>query len=140
MADALAAASEKPLPPVSALMRMITKWEAGTRNPRECYVLLYHRVFPGLGRVPPPAGIAVFGGPGQPAEPPRLVPDGLAGIPAPAEVIAEADTLIAGGADPARIWALREAYLDKWRAARDMAALIAALKDDTSGDGDVRAG
>ena len=78
MAEALEAASEEPLTPTTAeLARMVTKWEAGSRSPREDYRLLYYRVFPGLGETDPPAGIAVYGGPGQPEAPP-LLPSGYA--------------------------------------------------------------
>ena len=78
MAEALCAASEEPLTPtIAELARMITKWEAGPRRPSEGYLMLYHRVFPGLGQVDPPEGKAVYGGPGQPKAPPVL-PSGYA--------------------------------------------------------------
>ena len=141
MAEALRDASEKPLATsIPELAKTITKWEAGCRAPREDYLLLYHRVFPGLGEIPPPAGLAVFGGPGQPSEARDLLARAAGDVPSPVEVAAMAVQAVAAGADQARIWALLEKYRDLYQMAGDTAAILGTLTGEGGEDAAEQAG
>lgn len=140
MAVALRAASEETLIPTNAeLARMVTKWEAGARRPSEGYLLLYHRVFPDLGRIPPPDRIAVFGGPGQPADPAGLLAEAGA-FPGIEYLARVAEEKLAEGADPERVRALQETIGDLQRKAGDLAVVLAAMTGEDDASGDARAG
>lgn len=124
--------SEEILPDIETLKRAINKYERGAVYPSEEYLMLYHRVFPALGTIPPPAGIAVYGGPGQPAEPPSALLARLSEVPLPDEVARVAAVAIMSGADPARTWALQEKYRELYRLAGDTAAILATLTGEGS--------
>lgn len=130
MAEALQRASEQPLPATESLKREVARWERGSHLPGEEILFAYHRVFPGIGTVEPPPGIAVFGGPGQPEDAARAALVAFDDIPGPAEVERIAAEKLAAGADPAHVWALREAYRDLRCKAGDTAALLAALTSE----------
>lgn len=132
--------SEGPLPPVKHLMLNINAWERGEHAPSEEYLLLYRQAFPGLGHMPPPARIAQYKSPDEAAEQARKVLADLAGTFTPAEVDRIAARQLAAGADPARVWALREAYRDLSDKAGGIAALLAALTPAERTEGDERAG
>jgi len=140
MAGALKQACEKPLPAADMLRREVARWERGACDPADEVIYAYHRVFPGIGRVPVPPGFAVFGGPGQPDQPPGAVLAAFDDLPVPAEVDHTANAKLAAGADPARVWELREAYRARWREASDVAALLSALEPGDESTGDARAG
>lgn len=127
-------ASEEKLPDIETLKRAINKYERGAVFPSGEYLMLYRRVFPGLGVIPPPAGIAVYGGPGQPAEPPAALLARVPGMPRPDEVARIAAAAVTGGADPDRTRELQENYRDLYRLAMDTAAILAAMTGE-AGDG-----
>ena len=139
MAVALAEHSEETLA-VTNLMRNIRRWEAGECAPEDVFMFAYHRVFPRLGAMDPPPGVAVFGGPGQPADPRELLGRAAREIPGPGDVDALAAAALAAGADPEWVWAQREAIRDLVEQANTLAAILASRTGEGGGGAAEKAG
>lgn len=124
MALELRKVADEPLP--AHLHKMIHGWETGRHEPRERYLLLYQKLFPGVLTV---NGVAQH----LPAADPAAILDRARNMPSPSEIIADADAAMAAGMSRETISAVKAAALEF---AKQLAAFGDQLQELLGNTGD----